>query len=473
LAFIWVYVILEQMDKRKTRIIQTVFIGAVFLVLFLFNLRWDRRFINTIPLVGDEPSYMSIADSLATFKTANLIQEQNTKHFLNFFPSPDFKVHSVDISDTKHFPKHGLGWPIILTPFFFLSNNPRLFLVILQNIIVLTLTANVFLWLREKGYGFYLSLFVPFVMALSLPIAVQTYFLFYEPLAALCVIYALRKWEEPNWLSSLAVAFLPWIHIKYLIFVPLFLYPGIDFSKFRLNKLKDFWNLGVKNKTLVSLFLASILLVIGFNLYAYGSIFSGQEKASSFFSQYEGLIGLLVNLKDGLIASAPIYLAAFLGLGALFVNNRKLFWQVTYLAGFLWFMTGIFSDWSGGQAPTARMIMTILPVLAPALAEVLILPFKWFFRVFFGLLMVPSLMLGLRGKMDPFSVINKHLYDNLNIMKSFFPYDFEKWFPLQHKLGLNLNLLWIVIFVALFVLGFYLAKKQKTLHKIERNLIQS
>lgn len=441
----------------KNWLIILLIFSSVFVVIHKFN----KNFAKAIPLIGDEPSYMAIADSLVSFKTLNLHQEQKTFHYVpKFFQK--FDLHMVNVAPGKAYPKHGLAWPILFSPFFYFASNPRLLIMTLQNVIVALLAINLFLWLKEQKYSFWLSLFIPLVIIFALPIAVQAHFLFSEPLAALFTIYALRKWDKPNIFSVLGVAILPWVHVKYLAFYPLFIYPflKIDFRHLLRTKILKIWPLAIIGASVVGLAI--------FNHYAYGTIFSGQEKASSFFQSYQGLFGILINRKDGLLTSAPIYLLSFLGLGALYFRNRKIFWQVAYSVGALWFITGIFASWSGGQGPSARMIMVTLPILAPALAEVLILPFRWIFRAIFALLWVPTLILAVNGIWRPVTTINKWLYPNLNLIPQYMGWkiDLEKYFPDAHKLGWNLNLWWLLIFIGLFILGIILAKYRGRMEKV-------
>lgn len=434
-----------------------VIFGSVFLFIFKFN----RNYSQAIPIIGDEPSYMAIADSLVHFKTFDLGQEIETKRWYNFFPQMTI-LHTVVVGE-KQYPKHGLAWPVLFSPLFFLQNNPRMLIMILQNLIVVLLALNIFLWLKELKYNFWLSLFVSLGIIFSLPIAVQAHMLFSEPLAALMLIYTLRKWRKPNVLSVISMMALPWAHIKYIIFLPYLAWPliSINFKKLKNIKLVYPWAV-----------FAIVLSIVGlmiYNYHAFGSIFSGQEKLSSFFNTFEGLFGILINREDGLFTSAPIYLLSFLGLGAMFVRNRSLFWQIAYIVGTLWFVTGIFESWHGGQGPSARMILITLPVLAPALAEVLVLPLKWLWRILFGLLLLPSLAMALFGVWRPMTIVNKEFFPNLNgIFQAVdIPYDVEKWFPLTHRLGWNLNLLWLVIFVFSFMLGIVLIKLRKPLEKTD------
>lgn len=441
----------------KNWLIVLIIFSAIFAIINKFN----NNYAKAIPLIGDEPSYMAIADSLTTFKTFNLYQEQKTEHYVGKF-FYHFDLHMVNVAPGQAYPKHGLAWPILFSPFFYLANNPRLLIMALQNVIVSLLAVNLFLWLKENKYSFWLALFIPGVLIFALPIAVQAHMIFSEPLAALFTIYGLRKWDKPNVFSVLGIAILPWVHIKYLAFYPLFIYPyfKFDFRHLLKTKIVKIWPLIIIG--------ASVIGLAIFNHYAYGTIFSGQEKSSSFFNSYQGLLGILINREDGLLTSAPIYLLSFLGLGALFFKNRKTFYQVVYCVGVLWFITGIFESWSGGQGPSGRMILVTLPILAPALAEVMVLPFKWIFRGIFALLWVPTLILAVNGIWRPVTTINKPLYPNLNIIPQLmgWKFDLEKYFPDVHKLGWNLNLMWLLIFIGLFILGLVLAKYRKQAEKI-------
>jgi len=451
--------------KYKEKIFQwgSLIIVLIFTGLFIFLAELNPRFSRSIPLIGDEPTYLAIADSLKTFKTVNLVQEEKTQHYLNFFGPTN--LHTVTFTAEKHYPKHGLGWPLILTPLFFVWQNPRLPAMFIQCLIVVLLAWNLFLWLRELKFSFPISLFVPLVITFSIPLAIQAHQVFSEPLAALCLVYSLRKWSKPNFLSCLATAYLPWIHFKYLIFLPVLLWPYFSFKK------------GISQPKLVlerpfAIVVLSIIGLLVFNWYAYGTPLSGQERAASFLQQFDGLLGTWISRENGLLPFAPVYLLSFLGLGALFKGKRLVFWQIILTGGLLWLLTAVFSSWPGGQAPPARMILPALVVLAPALAVTLVLPFKWFFRFVFMVLFIPGLILSFRSILQPFNIIDRPSYPQLNSLTQYLDtnLDLEKLFTQAHHLGFNLNLFWLLLFILLFLSGIILIKYQKKLRELDESI---
>lgn len=461
----------------------------LFAAIFASIAKFSPNARAAIPLVGDEPSYMGIADSLYHFHTPNLTSELQTKRYRNFY-FQDISLDQVTTSETKNFPKHGIGWSLILAPLFAISNDPRIWAILLQNAIMTLLILNVFLWLREAGHNFWLSLFVPLALSLTIPLSIQTYELFSEPIAALCLVYALRKFEKPNIVSIVAVAFLPWIHIKYLVFYPILFWPVIKtmliwlrlaltkiFTKskrlaLRANLSKNVSDSDIRSKWLIiSITAASLIVLAIFNNYAYGTPLSAQEKAGSFFSNLGGLIGSLVNRSNGLFSYAPIYILIFLGYGALWTKNRNLFWKAFLVPVTLWFVNGIFESWHGGQAAPARMILSVLPIFAIPLAEVLALPFKWLFRGIFMIFLAPSIYLGLVGRWEPVMIINRNLFEGLNGFRRVtrFPFDWERFFPLTHHFNWA-NVGWAIAFIVMFVLGYLLAKNHRSLEKLNETI---
>lgn len=441
---------------KKTKLLNILILIFIFGVLVYSSSRYNRNFQAAIPLVGDEPSYMVMADSIISFKTFNLKQEIKNQHWQTFCQQ-ECLPHIISPTADKIFLKHGLGWPLILAPLFYFNDNPRLLAMFAQNIIVALLALNIFLWLKENKFSFWLSLFVSLVIIFSLPIVVQTYFLFSEPLAGLCLLYAIRKFAKPNIFSALSIAFLPWIHVKYLVFYPILLltfFQDNSTKRIRFSLLKYRWFL------LMIVF--SILSLVIFNIYAYTSPFSGQEKISSFFRMFYGLLGVIVDREAGILAFAPFYLLGFFGLGILANQNRKLFFLLIYLIGSLWFLTGIFEGWAGGQAPPARMVLTILPLLALPLAIVLTLPLKWFFRIIFFLLAIPSLILGYVSRWNPIVIIDRPLFQGLGFIPTSLtlPIDLEKYFPISTS-STVLKLFWVLILIGLFISGILISSIEK------------
>lgn len=453
------------MAKSCRKNIISLFFLILCIGLFVFMAKFNRNFSYAIPLIGDEPSYMAMADSFANFKTFNLKKEVETKHYRNFFIQEngvDNGVHAVNLGN-KQFPKHGIAWSVLLAPLFLIKDNPRLLGMLLQNFIVVFLAANIFLWLREQKYNSWLSAFVSLSIIFTLPIIIQTHMLFCEPLGALCLIYALRKWDKPNVLSALAIAVLPWIHIKYIIFIPFLIWPWLKINLRKARSIKIQYYL-----PLIMVILSIIGIAI-FNIYAYNTPFSAQEKSSSFLHNYQGLMGIFVNQIDGLLPFAPIYILAFIGIGALYKDDRKIFWQIIFTSVILWLITGVFQNWGGGQAPPARMILVSLPVLAPALAKVLELPLRWLFRTIYLILLVPSLFLGFRAILQPIKSIARPSFSHLNEISSAFglQLNIEKIFPLEHYIGYNLSSLWLLIFVILVIAGYLIAKYHCQLEDID------
>lgn len=453
---------------NKNKIFSLIGLIIIGVGLFGVMVKFNNNFSKAIALIGDEPSYMAMADSLIHFRTFNLKQELETKHYRNFFiqnDEVDNGLHIVHLGE-KQYPKHGIGWSLFLAPLFLLQDNPRLLGMLVQCFIVALLGINILLWLREQKYNFWLSIFVSMSIIFSVPLIIEANLLFSEPLAALCLVYALRKWDKPNILSAIAIGFLPWIHFKYIAFLPYLIWP---FFRINIAKLKN-----TKIKHWIPLIIAcvSIIALTVFNIYAYQSPLSGQEKSSSFFTNFQGLLGIFINRIDGVLPFAPFYILSLLGMGSLLAKKRKEFWHIVFISWVLWLITGVFKDWGGGQSPPARMIMVSLPILAPALVETLIFPIKWFFRTLYLLLFVPSLYIGLYGLWQPIVIINRPAFSHLNKMMNSFgmQIDVEKMFPLAHTLGWNLNLFWLSVFILLFISGFLISKYRKKLENIDESI---
>ena len=67
---------------KKIKWVNFLVLAIIFVALMVAITRYNKNYVAAIPLVGDEPTYMAMADSLVTFKTFNLVNED----FLSFIP---------------------------------------------------------------------------------------------------------------------------------------------------------------------------------------------------------------------------------------------------------------------------------------------------------------------------------------------------------------------------------------------------
>jgi hypothetical protein len=232
------------------------------------------------------------------------------------------------------------------------------------------------------------------------------------------------------------------------------------------------------------------LLMAWHNTFLYGSLFPDNRTPERpfdkiFFWPWQGredlthfttsIVGLLLDQKYGLLIYAPIYLLGILGLVFMFRSARRsdrrlLMWMGVVSLPYL-FIIFSFYYWNGLWCPPARFLTTFCPLMAAPLAMSLFAARNLAYKILYGIMVIPGLLL-----MWPMLIDPRHMwpgnpvFDWIAGQETFgqpqlypFKLDLRGILPFVDPLGARLlppTTFWVtVIAVAIFVLGFVLARQ--------------
>jgi hypothetical protein len=471
---------------------------AIFVFLFslVFYLSLSAKLLFPLhSLVGDEPSYLMITDSLYKDWDVILNNNYNEQAYLRFFPGKYDTYGNVG-REGGIYPRHGVGLSFLLIPFYYLGDKldhmvffPRSCL----NLLTAVLISQVYLLAYEMSRSFRVSLATALIFGFTTPVLFFSYQIYPEIPTGLILLYAFRKWRVlyrrpllyPA-LIGLVIALLPWLGAKYIILsFSLFLITGFRFIQYR----SRFYYLS----TFLFLFpiLVSGVLHAWFIYSMYETIsptalytgvdptIKGDKGLAYVFNDLgfkikRGLIGIpgiFLDQRIGLLFHSPIYFFSLAGILALW-KRRAYRGQV--LALLFLFLTYIFfytynptAGW-GGYSVMNRPVIAVI----------------WILGIFmlFGLLSYRgSFALALRNGFLAFSLILATLYlkeplllyhsmayryyeikSNLLYTYSSDFLDLTAWFPaiMKQDTRPGITLFWVGVTIVLLALCYYELKKR-------------
>lgn len=335
---------------------------------------------------GDEPHYLIIAHSLLVdhdFDLANNYDQKDYQQFLK--PGVIIQPHTVPgAKPGSRLSFHSPGVSFLILPFYFLSRLlGRPALTFFPRVGICLWGAffcwQIFLLIKEKGWGERLALKLWALSAFTSPIFFYSLHIYPEIIIA-CLSLVIFRWltqfpESKPYLLALTGLLLSsflWFHaIKYIfIIIPLFLLALIKIFR-TAQKLKNSF-------IFLSPFLAGTLVYLAFQKSLYGSFnptsvswqgAMGSKESLAFLKfilfsipfrfRWETLAGYFLDQRDGLLFYAPIYLFAFVGLITMLRKRNKLAWQII-LVTWPYFLFSAFLTQRTGYAPQARPLVASL-----------------------------------------------------------------------------------------------------------------
>jgi hypothetical protein len=248
----------------------------------------------------------------------------------------------------------------------------------LWNALAAALVAAVFLLARDAGARAGTAAAVAAVSALLPPLVFYSYQFYPEMLGALSLAIALREillrdvgGTRRAWMLGLLLAFLPWLHQKFLpvwaVLVLMAVIRAVDAL--------------VPLRALIALLAPQLLSAWLFALYNFA--ITGSVRPDALFLAWgpagvssarwgQGLFGLLLDARYGLMPYVPVYLLAFAGvvLPREAGRRRALLWGAAPVV--VYYLTVAAADnWSGAVCNLGRYIMPALPYAAALAALVL------------------------------------------------------------------------------------------------------
>jgi hypothetical protein len=309
---------------------------------------------------GDEPHYLMVADSLLRDHDLSLERDYAEERYLDFHAKPLAPHYRVRGKDGAIYSLHAVGLSLIVLPAYAAGSyaGASFFMALLAVWLALEIRTSLRASIGEGADG------VAWIVALSPPLVHYAGLIFTEVPAALVVALALRHGRASTaWRLALAVgsalAFLPWLNVRYAILAALLLAFALAARPARTVAIA--W---------LAPSVASAVALALFHFHLYGFFdprrVYGRRPELSLSLLPSGLPGLLFDQEFGLLAYAPVFALAVPGLLALARQSRRLALVALVLVLAALAVAGAWPMWRGGFNPPARFLVPVVPALALA-----------------------------------------------------------------------------------------------------------
>ncbi|MEI7541998.1 MAG: hypothetical protein WCJ94_01955 [bacterium] len=353
----------------------------IFLFAFIFYVLTTSFVTFVYPPTGDEPHYLIVAQSIAADFDFNLENNYTEKkNYEGLYPvALDYKgLHTIKGNNgTGVYTTHDVGLSFLIAPF--VKIGGRYPTQLLVNFLAALLCVMLYLMLLRLGIAPNFSAIAAMSAGMAMPLLAGASLILTEIPAALLVafcVYTLlgKTIGKRNLLFFAAMAFMPWLHVKLIIFPVVF----YCYYYYLVIKNKSF---NLKTEFINNLFvLVSAGLYVWYYYAVYGIIAPFGLKAlheniysaiptmqvnKFVINPFHFVTSALAAFFDrdyGLLPYCLFYVLSFWGI--ISVLNKKQFTKliplllcVPYLILFL-----LWEDWTGSMTP-ARQLIPIIPVL--------------------------------------------------------------------------------------------------------------
>ncbi|HWP47655.1 MAG TPA: PA14 domain-containing protein [Candidatus Limnocylindrales bacterium] len=360
----------------------------IFILSTGFYLSLSTKLLSPLHvLVGDEPSYLMITDSLSKDGDVRLNNNYREKAYLRFFPGEYPRFGNIG-KDGGIYPRHGIGLPLLLVPFYRLGDRfdhmvffPRA----CMNLLTALLVTNFYLLAYEMTRNLPASLLTTFIFGFTTPVLFYSYQIYPEVPAGLILLYAFRKWRlfyrrpllYPLCIGG-AISLLPWFGVKYLILsLVLFLLAGFSLIRYRthfsyLSVLLFLFPI-ILSGVLHAWFTYSMYKTISPTaMYGQASPIPGQKPGSYSvlgdlkFKLKRGLMGIpgvFLDQRIGLLFHSPLYFFSLAGILALWRKKAyrpQMFALLFIFLSYIFFYTSQPTAGWGGYSVMNRPVIAVI-----------------------------------------------------------------------------------------------------------------
>lgn len=352
---------------------------------------------------GDEPHYLIISQSLLADGDLQIENNHQRREYEAFFGGqlrPDYMKRGLN---GAIYSIHAPGLPALMLPAY-AAFGYRGAVVFVCLIAALTALAIFDLAAALAGTGAGLATWA--ACCLTVPFLPHGWLLFPEMPGTLIVAWAiLWVWRPVNdrpllWLwHGIVLAWLPWLHTKFVIFLAVF-------AVALLWKLRARLRLAVVFAAPIAI---SAIAWLSFFYVIYGSF-----NPEAPYGEYpdvnillknipRGLLGFVFDQKFGVLPYAPIYV--FAAFGAWIAVRRRELWffagvLLLALAAHVGSTTRLYMWWGGSSAP-ARFLVPIVACLAPMMALAIAAIRTRVGRILVGMTLAASVVVALGGSVSP------------------------------------------------------------------------
>ncbi len=327
--------------------------------------------VSTNGIGGDEPHYLVITESLLRDGDLQIENNHQRRDYRAFFGGnlrPDYMQRG---QNGQIYSIHAPGLPVLLLPVYAVAG----YLGAVAFIgLMAALTALAVFDLAELLAGRTVAALTWLGVCFTVPFIPHSWAIFPEMPGALLVAWGALWLLQPverrtaaRWvLCGLALAWLPWLHTKFIVFLAFF---SLGLGLRLLKQPAKLFALGTPIALSCAAWLSSFYVLYGkFDpeapYGAYSSIYVLTENIP------HGLLGLFFDQKFGLLFYSPLYLMAIAGVWLGLREARLRFASVILLltiAAFVGSTARLYMFWGGSSAP-ARFFVPVLPCLAPFVA---------------------------------------------------------------------------------------------------------
>ena len=339
-----------------------------------------------IKLVGDEPHYLIITQSIVKDKDLNVANQYYENQYQEFLGNFRIGIHGFFGKKGKNhiYSMHLPGISFTLTPIYALKLSPKLLFIIIRSYLGIfgSLFLIVFYLLSLKIFKREnLVLFITIVLGLTTPVFFHSIHIFPEVQVSLFIITAiylsLFKENRSNFdllLSGFLFGIVVFWGVKYSTFM--FLYVGGIFIYYLIKKQYKFAFL----LTIFPLFFEGLFLFYLYN--AYGnfspmSVYMNEDQKKNFMyvvlhqitlkMRIEALFDYFFDQRDGLLLYNPFYIFSFTGFLIALKNYKKyLRLLLISIPAIIFILSYAALTHRGGHCPQARPLV----------------PTIWFFAIF-------------------------------------------------------------------------------------------
>ncbi|MBN2370123.1 MAG: hypothetical protein JXO72_06520 [Vicinamibacteria bacterium] len=318
---------------------------------------------------GDEPHYLIVADSLLHDGDLEVEREFRERRYRRF-TSRDIEPHYIVRGrEGEIYSVHAIGLSLLILPAYAIGGYPAasFFMAFLAALLAWEIREMIRRHTSRPG----LATGVGGLVALSPPLCHYAGLIFTEAPAALIVCWSMRSLRDTRGISLVrriavgcAIAFLPWLNVRYAVFVPILLLYGLS------GELKIRSGAALAAPSVISGLLVGVYHHVLYGFFDPRRIY-GRRPEHSFTNVSEGLPGIFFDQEFGLLIYAPVFAMAMAGMILLFRRHFRLAMTSALLSLSVLITVAPWHMWRGGWNPPARFIVPLVAILALALSEII------------------------------------------------------------------------------------------------------
>lgn len=343
-------------ESRRLYIAALLIFLISFTIYIAFNLK-DHFWIGDFKaLRGDESDYLIVTKSIV--QDHDLELENNYMNPRPEITKANWTWHAVQGVGGHLYSAHGIGLPIMISPFYFLGGifGTKIFVSLITSVI----NVLIFLILISLNKNWFSAVLCSLIIGFASPIlTLSTHLSSDVPMALFtCIVFYLILRDSMNsqslFLMGILMGFSPFLKSAYAIFGVVVLLYVITYA-YRHKCLKD-------STYFLIPYLALTILYGYYQYHAFGSFFTTPQPYS-YGDLVAGSLGLLFDRRFGLLVYSPIIYFSIFGVDRLLKEKRReLVFGVCYFAS-LYILVSSYSSWWGGWTQPARLIVPVIPLL--------------------------------------------------------------------------------------------------------------